>query len=263
MRTSWLTMLLFVAMSLAGAVAHAAPTREQLRKAEEHYEKGQTHYDLGEFDDAIAEFKAAYELSRAPALLFNIAQAYRLAKNYEQAVFFYRSYLRADPDGEARASVEQWILELEKPDQPPDPPLDKPTGVPPDVPPDEPAELPPPLRDTPRPGRGLKITGLVAGVVGVALIGVGAYSASQAASQWDEVNAAAGMGALWSPELQAKYDGAEDDERTAKILFIAGGASVAIGATLYLLGVRQASRAPQVAIVPIATGLSVGYACEF
>src|SRR3954467_9380238 len=65
--------------------------------ARDHYERGLGKYNLAEFDAAIAEFKQSYELSKAPRLLFNIAQAYRLKKDYESALYFYSTYLRAEP----------------------------------------------------------------------------------------------------------------------------------------------------------------------
>jgi len=70
-----------------------------------------THYELGAFDDAIVEFKRAYELTSAPGLLFNIAQVYRMKKDAEQAVFFYKTYLRLMPDAPNRGDVEALIVE--------------------------------------------------------------------------------------------------------------------------------------------------------
>ena len=49
-----------------------------LSDARDHYERGMAHYQLGEFPQAIDEFKIAYAASRAPGLLFNMAQASRL-----------------------------------------------------------------------------------------------------------------------------------------------------------------------------------------
>ena len=54
-----------------------------------------------------SEFKLAYARSQAPGLLFNLAQASRLNKDYEQALHFYRTYLRVRPDAPNRDDVEQ------------------------------------------------------------------------------------------------------------------------------------------------------------
>src|SRR4051812_18272354 len=50
---------------------------QQLAEAKRLTRQALLHYDLGEWDKAIAEFKRAYELSEAPTLLFNLAQAHR------------------------------------------------------------------------------------------------------------------------------------------------------------------------------------------
>lgn len=108
----FLVSLLVVAALATPAFAQRKKDREKAAIA--HYEQGQRHYNLGEFDKAIEEYKAAYALTNAPGLLFNIAQAYRLKKDYEQALFFYRTYLREDPQAENRGDVEALIAELER-----------------------------------------------------------------------------------------------------------------------------------------------------
>lgn len=84
------------------------------KEAREHYTNGMRHFDLGEIEPAIAEFKEAYKISAAPGLLFNIAQAYRTKKDYEQALLFYRNYLRLVPRAPNRADVEARVAEMEK-----------------------------------------------------------------------------------------------------------------------------------------------------
>ena len=73
-----------------------------------------THYELGQFDDAIDDFKRAYELTSAPGLFFNLAQVYRMKKDAEQALYFYSTYLRLVPDATNRADVEALIVENQK-----------------------------------------------------------------------------------------------------------------------------------------------------
>ncbi|HEX6835939.1 MAG TPA: hypothetical protein VF334_05165, partial [Polyangia bacterium] len=92
-----------------GAAPPTPPSRED--EARELYKKGMTHYELGEFDTAIDEFKRAYALTSAPGLLFNLAQVYRMKKDPEQAVYFYRTYLRLVPNAPNRADVEALLAE--------------------------------------------------------------------------------------------------------------------------------------------------------
>ena len=46
---------------------------------------------------AVAAFKEAYVLAPSPGLLFNIAQAYRLAGNCDDAAWMYRRFLDTNP----------------------------------------------------------------------------------------------------------------------------------------------------------------------
>jgi tetratricopeptide (TPR) repeat protein len=68
------------------------------RSAREHYDAGRKAYDRGEYEAAVTAFQAAHELTQAPALLFNIAQALRLAKRCSEALEYYRRF------GEAAAN---------------------------------------------------------------------------------------------------------------------------------------------------------------
>src|SRR5258708_2982105 len=141
------------ALILACALVVAAPARgepdDREQEARTLYSEGVTHYDLAEYAVAIEKFKAAYALSRAPRLLFDIAQAYRLqgAGNCRNAAQFYRNYLRLQPEAENRAAVERWLHELEPCEQQEQPaPV-----VPPPTPPPAPPAPPPPRPSLPRP----------------------------------------------------------------------------------------------------------------
>jgi tetratricopeptide (TPR) repeat protein len=104
--------LAILAVLLIGAgVAGAAEDRQTAR---DHYIKGTRLFDLGRFDDAIKEYEAAYEIKDDPVLLYNIAQAHRLAGHSQQALFYYKSFLRRAPKTPNRVEVETKVAELEK-----------------------------------------------------------------------------------------------------------------------------------------------------
>ena len=68
------------ALAIALALALASPVRAAPEDpARAHYDRGMQRYNLGDFDGAITAFDAAYAVSKAPGLLFNLAQAHRLA----------------------------------------------------------------------------------------------------------------------------------------------------------------------------------------
>ena len=105
---------LFFVAAPAFAERRDVPTAGKEQEAREHYKQGMLHFDLGEVDLAIQEFRQAYAISAAPGLLFNIAQAYRVKKDYEQALHFYRTYLRLQPKAPNRVDVEARVAEMEK-----------------------------------------------------------------------------------------------------------------------------------------------------
>jgi tetratricopeptide (TPR) repeat protein len=98
-------MSLLIALLLAAAPDASAQVRE-------HLKAGQLHYQLGEFDAAAAEFKEAFRIKQEPAILFNVAQAYRHANKYGDAYFYYRQYLNLKPDASNRADVEKLAAEM-------------------------------------------------------------------------------------------------------------------------------------------------------
>jgi len=106
------------AMVLASA-AHAAEDSAgrkdpALEEARQHAAKAKVHYDLGEFDKAAEEYILVYRLRPLPALLFNIAQSYRQAAQYDKAKQFYRAYLRENPDPGTSAAVKKALREIDE-----------------------------------------------------------------------------------------------------------------------------------------------------
>jgi tetratricopeptide (TPR) repeat protein len=115
-RTSALVATLAIVVALAlvpTGVAEAADDPAAV-EAKKHYEEGTKAFNLGEYPRAIAEFKATYNAKPDPLLLYNIAQSYRLAGDANQALFFYKSFLRNMPAATNRKEVEGRIKALEK-----------------------------------------------------------------------------------------------------------------------------------------------------
>ena len=108
-RVASLALGLLIVVSLARADQAPDPRAQE---AKQRYESGMAHFNLQEWDAAIKEWKAGYLAKPVPQFLYNIAQAYRLSKHYEDALTFYQSYLRADPHAPNRAEVEGHIHKL-------------------------------------------------------------------------------------------------------------------------------------------------------
>jgi len=89
-------------------------TPAQKQEVRQHYEKASRAYDVQKFQEAIEEYQKTYEISGDPAMLFNVAQAYRLNGQPQESIYYYRRYLERSPTASNRAATEQKIAELEK-----------------------------------------------------------------------------------------------------------------------------------------------------
>jgi len=100
-----LTGLLWSAQGLA-----TEPSAEARRL----YAQGKAEYAQGHYEAAAELFERSYALFESPALLFNMAQAQRLAgpEHCADALALYKSYLAALPEAENRREVEERITEL-------------------------------------------------------------------------------------------------------------------------------------------------------
>ena len=129
-----MTLVFACVLALAGPATGEAAARH-------HFEKAEKAYRVGNYDIAIAEYQAAYDAQPVPALLFNLAQAYRKrhavggqVADLRRAIEVFRAYLRDDPQTPKRDTVEKILTELrttlaeveargrsEKPVEPPHP----------------------------------------------------------------------------------------------------------------------------------------------
>jgi tetratricopeptide (TPR) repeat protein len=103
--------------TLGLAIALATPVAAEVKdaaRARELYEEGARLYNLGQYENALQSFEQAYAISGAKPLLFNIAQAHRLAgpSHCERALSAYETYLREDPQASNRVEVQQRIDEM-------------------------------------------------------------------------------------------------------------------------------------------------------
>lgn len=108
MRTSamLLGLWLLLCVGLSSSPAQAADFKT-------HYDLAMALYQAQRFEDAIPEFKAAYEREAKPGLLFNIAQSYRKAGHPREAIDYYDRYLSSEPklDNEMRRKVDGYLAE--------------------------------------------------------------------------------------------------------------------------------------------------------
>jgi len=95
------------------APAATAAARATDIEAAEHAAQGRRLYLLGRVQEAIAEYRRAYELRADPQFLFDTAEAYRELGATQQALFYYNRYLAAAPGAPNRDLVEDRVAEME------------------------------------------------------------------------------------------------------------------------------------------------------
>lgn len=259
-------LVVVLALVVLAPTVRAAGEGDKLQEAKDHYDRGMAHYELGEFGAAVDEFKAAYALSQAPGLLFNLAQASRLNKDYEQALHFYRTYLRVRPDAANRDDVEKRLGELEpivKMRQRAEmEKLSAPTPVPENRPAadDKPqaviAQPPPPG------GKKERIAGIVVGVAGVGLLAAGIGLGVASLDAQNKLSSLATQMGSWSAAQTSLYQTGQRDAAAATGLYVAGGVAVATGVILYAVGWKKDRARFAVAPVP-GGGAHAVWSCAF
>jgi tetratricopeptide (TPR) repeat protein len=83
-----------LAIALGGRPALAAEPSGARRA----YDEATAAFGLGHYAEAAEKYETAFSLRPDPALLYDAAQAYRLAGNRPRALELYRNYLRLYPD---------------------------------------------------------------------------------------------------------------------------------------------------------------------
>jgi tetratricopeptide (TPR) repeat protein len=99
--------------SLETTPAPVPPPAPADQEVGEHVAQGHRLYQLGHYQEAIAEYRHAYELRADPQFLFQIAESYRQLGATEQALFYYDRYLAGAPEAPDRNTAEERVAEIE------------------------------------------------------------------------------------------------------------------------------------------------------
>jgi hypothetical protein len=103
-----LRSLVFGCLLVVGVAQAQAP-----RDAATLYRSAETHYKLQQYQESLTEFQDSYELSKEPAILFNIGQCYRQLDRLEDAKKSFQFFVRDAPSHAKRATAEKLIEELD------------------------------------------------------------------------------------------------------------------------------------------------------
>ncbi len=111
MRTLSILGILCLALALPSPALAGDPASDT--RAKELYENGAQLYEEARYEDAIVAWRAAYDLSPRPLLLYNIASAEERSGQWKEAIETWNRY-RAFAPSEEREVLEQRIRNLEK-----------------------------------------------------------------------------------------------------------------------------------------------------
>jgi tetratricopeptide (TPR) repeat protein len=233
-----------VIVALACGIASADTSARAKADATAAYQEGQRRYLDEDYLGAAVQFEIAYSKDPDPAYLFNIAQAYRLAKQCARAAEFYRTFLEKAAQPPNADAVRGYITEMDACTQTkPSPP---PTAPPPPVPPAPPAPRhagPSPLWNRARIGL------FVAGGLGLAIGGINTYYVQHAESLYENACKPPDC-PMWTDTSSRAANAAQDRGRRDQQYMIAGYAvgAAALGGAIAMTILGRRHREAPVAI---------------
>lgn len=107
-----MTIKLFTIVLLLSIVPRVqAQSVDKTQTAREYVSAGLAAQKAGDYDTALTFYGKAYELVPHPVLLFNMAQANRLAGRTDKAIELYKKYLAVDPRGQQAKVATNFVAE--------------------------------------------------------------------------------------------------------------------------------------------------------
>jgi tetratricopeptide (TPR) repeat protein len=108
------------AMALAAALLSSRPAGARVsaaqQQARDYFTQATAAFGLGHYDEAARLYESAFGVQPDASLLYDAAQANRLAGARARALQLYRNYLRLYPTGAFAPQARKQIAELEKPE---------------------------------------------------------------------------------------------------------------------------------------------------
>jgi tetratricopeptide (TPR) repeat protein len=205
-------------------------------KSDAAYHDGERLYAAKQYLAAAAKFEEAYNADPDPAVLFNIAQAYRLGHACAQASRFYHRFLDAAPSPPEPEKLQRYIDDM-------------------DACAKREAEVAEPrvIHDTQvvektkyvgerDPGRRMRTIGAIVGGVGLVAAAVGGYFTYRVHDIQSDREAVCAAGCIWG-EQQERINNLDSRghraERIETIAYATAGVAVIAGVTLYVIGSRR------------------------
>jgi tetratricopeptide (TPR) repeat protein len=245
-----------IALASLSARGEATPGDPIPAKARTLANQGRAAHDAGDYSAAIAAFTRAYVIAPSPALLFNLAQAYRLQGNCDDAALMYRRFLATNPGPEQRALAEAHLASVERclHKLALHIPVEIASGRPIAAPAAQPSAtaIDAPVSHRARIEQGIGLGLAIGGGVSLA---IAAYYAVQAHEAENDVDAAFARGGPWSDIAPADARG-KSAATTAKWFGAGGALGLAGGIVTYLIGRR--GEGPPLTVATTRHGVELG-----
>ncbi len=250
--------------------------------AKQYVDAGLAAQNSGDYDTAIVFYSKAYQLVPHPVLLFNMAQAHRLAGRMDKALALYAKYLEEDPNGSQAQTARDIVAEeARKVDEARKAEAARKADEARKADDARKAEAARKADEARRaqeieasraaeqkraadaaeareqaeqvPGRNLRLSGMTAGAVGVVALGLGVGFGIHARSLSNELSK---PGAPYDP---AKVNAGNRANTVAITGLVGGTVLVAAGATLYWLGYSQGAHQERVTVAPVLSDRLAGF----
>jgi serine/threonine-protein kinase len=233
--------VLLVELAIPGS-ARADGGTTDVQAVETLTNKAYEQASAGKYADAISSYIKAYEISKAGAILFNIAAIcdHRLHER-TLAMEYYRRYLQAtdaNPEYAKKATERLSALKAEAAAEEKErssvqvasPPAPAPPSISP-----APDSGAPPVSGG---GSGLRAVGLVVGGIGLAGVGTALVLGALAKSKNDQANGYCSASACSTDQGVTLEHQAGDLATASTVTFISGAALLATGVTIFLVAPR-------------------------
>ena len=240
-------------VATAPMIARADDRAQVPAKARALAERGRAYHEAGDYPQAIAAFTRAYVIAPSPALLFNLAQAYRLQGDCDDAALMYQRYLATGPSAEGRDFAETYLAIMERcvhkialhipTDDVPAIPAAQTTGTA--------AIASDAAMPSARKAQIEKDIGIGLGIGGGLALAGALYYTIEANSASNDVSDAETKGGK-GKNVGALDDRGQSAETKARVLAIGGALGVAGGIVMYAIG--RHDEPPPVAISPVHRG---------
>jgi hypothetical protein len=213
------------------ALADPPSNTEQAREV---YSEGKARYEAKDYLGALSDFERSYALSQSTALLFDIAQAHRLAGLGHCAASrrYYHSYLELEPSAENAREVSERLNEIKACADAEEQASAAAAASPPPAPPPHPIATAPALPVAPAAHSATRTAAVLTTGVGAALLLSGAVLYFRAQQRFNEVKASC-------PCREGSFSDWQNLTNLSYGLLAVGGAGVAVGGTYWALSVSR------------------------